>query len=177
MYDERANAGHVFVGQSADTPAFAVDNIVAWWATSGQARYPDATDLLILADAGGSNSYRARAFKRHLQVKLADAFGLIVTVAHYPPGASKWNPIEHRLFSQISTTWAGTPLTSFALILDGIRCTTTTTGLTVQATLVETAYSTGETVSNEEMATLDIERHATCPQWNYTIYPRTRTCF
>jgi hypothetical protein len=173
IYDERANAGYVFVGQSADTPAFAVDNIVAWWSTSGQARYPQATDLLILADAGGSNSYRARCFKQQLQVKLADAFGLIVTVAHYPPGASTWNPIEHRLFSQISNTWAGKPLTSFDLALDGIRRTTTTTGLTAQATFIEATYPTGITVSDEEMATLDIERHTTCPQWNYTIYPRT----
>ncbi len=140
IYDERANSGYVFVGQSADTPAFAVDNIVAWWSTVGQRCYPQATDLLILADAGGSNGYRARAFKQQLQLKLADAFGLIVTVAHFPPGASKWNPIEHRLFSQISTTWAGTPLTSFDLVLDGIRRTTTMTGLTVQATFIDTAY-------------------------------------
>ena len=177
IYDERTQAGQVYVGQSADTPEFAVDCIVAWWKDIGQSRYPHATDLLILADGGGSNGYRARRFKQQLQVKLADAWGLIVTVAHYPPGASKWNPIEHRLFSQISTTWAGTPLTSFELALDGIRRTTTATGLTVQATLIDTVYEKGLTVSDEEMATLAIEVHTTCPQWNYTIYPRTsRSC-
>jgi hypothetical protein len=178
IYDELANAGQVYVGQSADTPEFAVANIAAWWASVGQVHYPHATDLLILADAGGSNGYRARCFKQQLQLKLADAFGLTVTVAHFPPGTSKWNPIEHRLFSQISNTWAGTPLTSFELALDGIRRTTTTTGLTVQAALIDTVYEKGVTVSDEEMASLDIERHSTCPQWNYTIYPRTsRSCF
>jgi hypothetical protein len=178
IYDEQANSGHVYLGQSADTPAFAVDNIVAWWSTIGQQRYPQATDLLILADAGGSNSARARCFKQQLQVKLADPFALIVTVCHFPPGASKWNPIEHRLFSQISATWAGTPLTSFDIALDGIRRTTTLTGLTVQATFVEAAYPKGLTVSDEELSTLHIERHTTSPQWNYTIYPRTlRSCF
>lgn len=173
IYDERANAGQVYIGQSADTPEFAVDCIVTWWRETGQVRYPQATDLLILADGGGSNGYRARRFKQQLQVKLADAFGLIVTVTHYPPGASKWNPIEHRLFSQISNTWAGTPLTSFALILDAVRRTTTTTGLIVQARLIDTVYEKGLTVSDEEMATLSLEFHTTCPQWNYTIYPRT----
>ena len=173
IYDPRANTGQVYVGQSADTPEFAVDCLVAWWLDTGQARYPHATDILILADGGGSNGYRARCFKQHLQVDFADRFGITVTVAHYPPGASKWNPIEHRLFSQITTTWAGTPLTSFELALDGIRRTTTATGLTVQATLVTTTYQTGLKVSDEEMATLAIQAHTTCPAWNYTIYPRT----
>src|SRR5258708_28819171 len=172
IYDEQANQGQVYVGQSSDTSEFAVDNIVRWWSEVGQLRYPDATDLLILADGGGSNGYRPRRFKQQLQVKLADPFGLIVTLAHYPPGASKWNPIEHRLFSQISATWAGTPLTSFDLVLDGIRRTTTLTGLTVQATLIETLYEKGLTVSDHEMATLALETHATYPHWNYTIYPR-----
>jgi hypothetical protein len=124
---------------------------------------------LILADAGGSNSYRARAFKQQLQVRSADVLGLFVTVAHFSPGTSKWNPIEHRPFSQISTTWAGTPLTSFDLALEGIRRTTTTTRLTVQATFVDTSYPTGGAVSDKEMATLDFERHTTCSQWNCTI--------
>lgn len=172
IYDEQANQGQVYVGQSADTPEFAVDNIVRWWSEVGQLRYPHATDLLILADGGGSNGYRPRRFKQQLQVKLADPFGLIVTLAHYPPGASKWNPIEHRLFSQISNTWAGTPLTSFELALDGLCRTTTLTALTVQASLIGTFYQKGLTVSDGEMATLTIETHATCPQWNYTIYPR-----
>lgn len=178
IYDEQANHGHVYVGQSFDTPEFAADSISRWWAQVGYTRYPHATDLLILADGGGSNGYRARCFKQQLQLKLADPFGLVITVAHYPPGASKWNPIEHRLFSQISNTWAGTPLTSFDLLLDGIRRTTTTTGLTVQADLIDTVYEKGLTVSDEQMDALDIERHATCPLWNYTIYPRTsRSCF
>lgn len=172
IYDLKANAGYVHVGQSADTAEFAVDAVVAWWQTIGQHRYPTATDLLILADGGGSNGYRLRRWKQQLQVKLADAFGLTVTVVHYPSGASKWNPIEHRLFSQISQTWAGTPLTSYDIVLDAICSTTTTTGLTVEATLVEQSYETGLTVSEAEMATLDLERHATFPQWNYTLYPR-----
>jgi len=173
IYDTQTNTWYVYVGQSADTPEFAVDNIVCWWCHVGQIAYPHATDLLILADGGGSNGYRARCFKHQLQLKLADPFGLILTLAHYPPGASKWNPIEHRLFSQISNTWAGTPLTSFERLLDGIRCTVTTTGLTVQATLIETLYQKGVTVPEPEMAALDIQVHTTCPLWNYTIYPRT----
>ena len=113
IYDEQANHGQVYVGQSADTPEFAVDNIARWWVEVGRTRYPHATDLLILADGGGSNGYRARCFKQQLQVKLADPFDLTLTVAHYPPGASKWNPIEHRLFSQISNTWAAGTLNFF----------------------------------------------------------------
>jgi len=178
VYDEQANHGYIALGQSADTPEFAVDTITHWWSHIGCQRYPQASDLLILADGGGSNGYRARCFKHFLQVKLADPFGLTLTVAHYPPGASKWNPIEHRLFSQISNTWAGTPLTSFDLALDGIRRTTTANGLTVQADRVETLYQKGLTVSDHDMASLHIQSHALCPQWNYTIYPRTlRSCF
>lgn len=172
IYDTRDNDGFVAVGQSADTPEFAVDAIVAWWHHTGRERYPDATSILILADGGGSNGYRPRRWKQQLQVKLADALGLTVTVAHYPTGASKWNPIEHRLFSQISQTWAGTPLTSFDHVLDGIRQTTTTTGLMVDAILIETTYATGLAVSDKEMASLMLGRHSTCPAWNYTIYPR-----
>ena len=125
-----------------------------------------------MADGEGSNGYRPRAWKQQLQVKLVDALGLTVTVCHYPPGASKWNPVEHRLFSEISKTWAGTPLTSFELMLDGIRKTTTTSGLKVQATLVENEYAKGIKVDEDEMKTLAIEKHATCPEWNYTIRPR-----
>jgi len=178
VYDDQAHQGYVALGQSADTPEFAVDTITHWWSQIGRLRYPNTSDLLILADGGGSNGCRARCFKYFLQVKLADPFGLTLTVAHYPPGTSQWNPIEHRLFSQISNTWAGTPLTSFDLALDGIRRTTTTTGLTVQAHLVDTIYQKGLTVSDHDMASLHIQFHALCPQWNYTISPRTlRTCF
>ncbi len=178
IYDVQYNEGYVYVGQSADTAEFAVDNLVEWWLTVGRYRWPKTTDLLILADCGGSNGYRLRRWKYDLQRKFVDVFGIAVTVAHYPPGASKWNPIEHRLFSQITQTLAGTPLTSFELLIDGIRQTTTATGLMVSATFVEDTYETGLTVSDADMATLDLERHMTCPQWNYTIHPpKLRSCF
>ncbi len=169
IYDLQANCGTVYVGQSADTPRFAVDNIAHWCATEGRSRYPLATQLLIEADSGGSNSARSRVWKYHLQAHVADRFGLSVTVCHYPTGTSKWNPIEHRLFSEISKTWQGCPLRSFDLVLHYITLTTTQTGLTVQAHLVPTTYQTGEKVSNDEMATLNIHYHPICPQWNYTI--------
>jgi hypothetical protein len=172
LYDLRYNLGYVGVGQSADTPEFAVDVIVWWWQQFGQSLYPDAPELLLLADGGGSNGYRPRRWKQQLQTKLVDAFGLAVTVCHYPTGASKWNPIEHRLFSQISKTWAATPLTSYDLVLNGIRSTTTSTGLRVEATLIETIYQKGLSVTDEEMDLLRIEKHGVCPQWNYSLRPR-----
>lgn len=172
IYDQRHNLGYVAVGQSADTPEFAVDAIVWWWKKFGHHLYPDAPELLIQADAGGSNGYRPRRWKEQLQVKIADAFGLAVTVCHYPTGASKWNPIEHRLFSQVSHTWAGTPLTSLDVMLEGLRSTKTSTGLKVQATLFDTIYEKGLSVSNAEMKLLLIEKHDTCPNWNYTLRPR-----
>lgn len=174
IYDVRHNLGYVAVGQSADTPEFAVDVIVWWWQQFGCHLYPDAPELLILADGGGSNGYRPRRWKQQLQAKIADALGLTVTVCHYPTGASKWNPIEHRLFSQVSRTWAGTPLTSYEVILDGLRTTTTTTGLRVEATLIDTTYETGLSVTDKEMKLLMIEKHDTCPCWNYTIRPRKK---
>jgi len=174
IYDVQRNLGYVAVGQSADTPEFAVGAIAWWWQESGRHLYPEAHELLILADGGGSNGYRPRRWKQQLQEKIVDAFGLTVTVCHYPPGASKWNPIEHRLFSQISSSWAGTPLTSYEVLLDGIRSTTTQTGLQVEAISVETHYEKGLSVSDEEMNLLMIEKHHTCPAWNYTIRPRKR---
>jgi hypothetical protein len=173
LYDRQHNCGTVYVGQSADTPAFAVDNIAAWCQTELLQRFPGATQLLIEADAGGSNSCRSRVWKRDLQEKVADGFGLTVTVCHYPTGTSKWNPIEHRLFSEISKTWAGCPLRSFDEVLHYIRDTTTETGLTVQAHLVTKTYEKGVKVSNQEMDQLSIEPHDICPNWNYTIYPRS----
>jgi len=173
IYDMQYNCGTVYVGQSADTPAFAVDNVGHWCHSELGDRFPGATQLLIEADCGGSNSYRSRAWKRDLQEKVADAFGLIVTVCHYPTGASKWNPIEHRLFSEISKTWAGCPLRSFDEILGYIDDTKTETGLTVQAHLVTETYETGVKVPDEEMDALCIQSHDVCPQWNYTIYPRS----
>lgn len=172
IYDLQHNRGDVYLGQSADTPEFAVEAISHWWQQVGCQRFPHAPELLILADGGGSNGYRSRRWKQQLQLKLVDPFDLSVTVCHYPTGASKWNPIEHRLFSQISNTWAGIPLTSFDLMLECIRATTTTTGLSVQATLVEKDYQKGLKVSDEQMDKLALQRHDTCPQWNYTIRPR-----
>jgi hypothetical protein len=172
IYDLRHNRGTVYIGQSADTPTFAVDNIAHWCQTELPNRYPGATRLLIEADGGGSNGARSRVWKQQLQLQLADQGGLTVTVCHYPPGTSKWNPVEHRLFSEISKTWAGCPLRSFALIEQLINDTTTQAGLTVCAHLVTTVYPTGVKVTDEEMDSLQIHAHADCPQWNYTISPR-----
>jgi hypothetical protein len=172
IYDLDHNRGTVYVGQSADTPSFAVENIAHWCATELPERFPNATRLLIEADSGGSNSARSRVWKEQLQVQIADRLGLTITVCHYPTGTSKWNPIEHRLFSEISKTWAGCPLRSFELVLHYITDTRTATGLQVQAHLVSTKYETGVKVSDEHMAALALEAHEVCPQWNYTIHPR-----
>jgi hypothetical protein len=136
VFDTRANDGVVYVGLSGNTPDFAVAAIRRWWQQVGRRRYPGRRRLLILADGGGSNGYRARRWKQQLQVRVADPYQMEITVCHYPTGASKWNPIEHRLFSQISHTWAGTPLTSMAVVLDAIRHTTTRTGLRVRAQIL-----------------------------------------
>jgi len=173
IYDLTHNLGYVAVGKSADTPEFAVDAIAWWWLQVGSVRFPDVPELLILADAGGSNGCRPRRWKEQLQVKIADAFGLAVSVCHYPTGASKWNPIEHRLFSQISRTWAATPLTSYDILLQGLRSTKTETGLRVQATSFDKIYQKGLSVTDAEMNLLRIQKHDTCPNWNYTIYPRS----
>jgi hypothetical protein len=172
LYDWLANQGHVTVGTSADTPDFAVDAIADWWGRRGQRRYPAADMVLLLADAGGSNSCRARLWKLGLQERLADRYGLVVTVCHYPTGASKWNPVEHRLFGPISTNWAGTPLRTLETMLGLLRGTKTQTGLRVTARQEARVYHTGVKVSDQQMARLDIDYHATCPQWNYTIWPR-----
>jgi hypothetical protein len=173
IYDLQHNHGSMYVGQSADTPEFAVDNLVRWCETVRPRFYPEATRLFLEADSGGSNGARCRRWKQQLQEKIADRFGLTVTVAHYPTGCSKWNPIEHRLFSEISKTWAGCPLRSYDLLLKYLGDTTTQTGLVVEATLVTQAYAKGIQVSDTEMATLNLQTHAICPQWNYTIAPRT----
>jgi Rhodopirellula transposase DDE domain len=176
IYDPTHNRGTVCVGQSGDTPRFAVGAIARWWADEGQAAYPGAAQLLVLADAGGSNGCGPRRWKQQLQEQLSDRFGLAVTVCHYPTGCSKWNPIEHRLFSQISRNWAGKPLRTWETLLGHIRGTTTSTGLEVHAYLDEQRYPTGETVSKAEFASLNLERHPVCPTWNYTLRPRsTRT--
>jgi hypothetical protein len=172
IYDVSNNCGSVYVGTSADTPEFAVTALARWWEEEGRQRFPHATHLLILADAGGSNGCRTRSFKLHLQEQLSDRYRLSVTVCHYPTGCSKWNPIEHRLFSQISLNWAGKPLRSLDTMLNSIRGTTTQTGLTVRATLLDGTFEKGQKVSDDQMQQLNIEHLRVCSQWNYTIRPR-----
>jgi hypothetical protein len=173
IYDLTRNRGTVYVGQSADTPRFAVDLLARWWVDEGQAAFPAASELLILADGGGSNSARSRVWKQQLQEQLCDQHGLAVTVCHYPPGCSKWNPIEHRLFGPISSNWAGHPLATWDTMLGYVQGTTTTTGLTVRAALHTGVYQTGESVSDAEMAALNLTRHDVCPTWNYTLRLRS----
>lgn len=172
IYLPSPNVGTVMVGTSHDTPEFAVDCLATWWRLDGCDRYPTAGHLLILADGGGSNGSRCRAWKYFLQNNLCDPHRLCVTVAHYPSGASKWNPIEHRLFSEISKNWAGIPLESYKTILNYIRTTTTKTGLRVQSTLIEKEYETGIRITDKQMASLAITHHPTLPALNYTIRPR-----
>jgi hypothetical protein len=173
IYDLHANRGRVVVGTSHDTPAFAVDAICHWWRQEGRHRYPKAPELLILADSGGSNGARCRAWKLALQEKLANAYQLGVTVCHYPSGASKWNPIEHRLFSEISKHWSGQPLTDYETIVRLIRGTSTLTGLVVNCWLNTKCYPTDVQISTEQMDELDLLRHPVLPEWNYTLLPRT----
>jgi hypothetical protein len=172
LYDVNHNRGYVYVGQSADTAEFAVDVTARWWQDFGQQDFPNAPRLLALCDSGGSNGYRLRLWKVQLQEQLADHLGLEVTVCHYPTGTSKWNPVEHRLFGPISVNWAGKPLRTFETMLAYIRGTTTEAGLQVQAFLVEKIYARGTKVTDEVLQTLNLERHVTCPNWNYTIRPR-----
>jgi hypothetical protein len=172
IYDLRARRGHIAVGTSADTPAFAVEAIRSWWVRYGCKRYPGADELLILADGGGSNGCRPRLWKAALQERIADRYGLHVTVCHYPTGASKWNPVEHRLFAPVSTNWAGQPLRSLEAMLGWIRGTTVG-GVDVTASLDRAVYPTQVRVSDAAMKRLDLEAHEVCPTWNYTISPRT----
>jgi len=170
VYDLAANAGWVSVGIDHDTAAFAVNSIRQWWLNLGQARYPDATRLLITADGGGSNGWRVRLWKRELQ-KLANELGLDIVVSHLPPGTSKWNKIEHRLFSFISQNWRARPLVSYRTIVELISATTTQTGLTVRCQLDTSQYPKGVVVSDAEMAILNIKRAEFHGEWNYTISP------
>ncbi len=172
IYDLQHNTATIYVGQSADTPTFAVDNLAHWCQHELPQRFPGATHLLLEADGGGSNASRSLVFKQQLQAIIADVFRLTVTGCHYPPGTSKWNPIEHRVFSEISKTWKGCPLLSFALLLDLLRKTKTQTGLTVKAYLVTQVYKTGVKASKADIEALNIHNHEVCPQWNYTLYPR-----
>lgn len=173
IYDPAANRGSVFVGMSHDTPEFAVESISRWWWTEGRRRYPTARKLLILADGGGSNGPTCRLWKERVQVQLCDRYGISVTVSHYPTGASKWNAVEHRLFSEISKNWAGRPLDSYDTILHYIRRTTTAQGLTVRACLIRRKYHIGTKVTDVQMKQLRLAQHPTLPRWNYTLKPRT----
>ena len=170
VYDLAANTGWVSVGIDHDTSDFAVETIRRWWQHLGRKRYPQAKELLITADGGGSNGCRSRLWKVALQ-RLATELGLIIRVCHLPPGTSKWNKIEHRLFSQIASNWRGRPLTSHEVIVQLIANTTTTTGLLVRAALDKRSYPTGRKVTNQELAAINLHPAKFHGEWNYTIRP------
>jgi hypothetical protein len=173
VYDLTRNAGWVSVGIDHDTASFAVRTIGRWWQKMGRPRYRQARSLLITADAGGSNGPRVRLWKWELQ-QLANRTGLAITVCHFPPGTSKWNKIEHRLFSYISTNWRGQPLVSLAVIVNLIATTRTASGLRVRCELDRRAYPKGQDVSDAKMATLNVDTHRFHGDWNYTIRPTRR---
>jgi len=174
VYDTGQNRAVVNVGVTHDTAEFAVESIRRWWKLDGQKNYPAAGRLLICADAGGSNGNRLRAWKVHLQ-QLADQIQIPITVCHYPPGTSKWNKIEHRLFSFISLNWRGEPLINYETIINLIGGTKTRTGLKVKAVLDTNEYETGIKVSDEQLEEIQLRRHKVHPAWNYTISPRRCT--
>jgi hypothetical protein len=174
VYDIANNVGWVSVGIDHDTAAFAVNAIRKWWKLMGRKRYPDARNLLITADCGGSNGARLRLWKVELQ-KLADELGLLITVSHLPPGTSKWNRIEHRLFSFITCNWRGKPLVSYQAIVQLIAATTTTTGLKVRCKLDQNTYPAGIKVSDAEIDALNISHHDFHGDWNYTVIPEPIT--
>lgn len=173
IYDVGRNEGFVSVGITADTAEFAVASIRLWWRKLGRQSYAGSKELMITADCGGSNSYRCRLWKLQLQA-LADETGLRIRVAHYPPGTSKWNKIEHRLFCQITTNWRGRPLTSYQTVVDLISATKTATGLKVYAHLDTRVYQKGREVSDAEMETLRIKRDSFHGEWNYTFLPKSQ---
>jgi hypothetical protein len=171
VYDIADNAGWVSVGIDHDTASFAVNAIRRWWQTMGRERYPNATQLLITADGGGSNGARVRLWKRELQA-LANELGMAITVCHLPPGTSKWNKIEHRLFSFITINWRGKPLVSYQTIVQLIAATTTETGLKVRSEIDTNSYPSGIKVTDAEMEEINIRRHDFHGEWNYTIFPQ-----
>jgi hypothetical protein len=173
IYDLAQNHGWVSVGTDHDTPEFAVESIRRWWRRMGSKAYPRATALLILADAGGSNGYRARLWKARLH-QLAVQTGLRISVCHFPPGTSKWNKIEHRMFCHITENWRGQPLVSHEVIIQLIGSTTTTTGLTIRAELDKKSYPIGVKVSRAELSHVRIEPASFHGDWNYTIHPGPR---
>ena len=170
IYDLAANEGFVNVGISADTAQFAVNSIRMWWLQMGKEQYPDASALYITADGGGSNGSRCKLFKVELQ-KLANELNMPIEISHFPPGTSKWNKVEHRLFSQISKNWRGRPLETLEMIVDLISSTTTTTGLKVKCTVDHAIYPKGIKVSDTEIDGINIIRNEFCGNWNYRIYP------
>ena len=172
IYDIGRNAGFVNIGTDHDTAAFAVASIRGWWRAEGRRLYPTATRILITADAGGSNGARVRLWKLELQ-KLADASGLWIAVCHFPPGTSKWNKVEHRLFSFISSNWRGEPLRDYETIVRLIAKTTTAKGLQVRCRLDRRKYPSGRKVSNEEMKQVNVKYEKFHGDWNYVIRPRT----
>lgn len=174
VYDIAKNAGWVSVGVDHDTATFAVESIRRWWESMGHQAYPEARRLLITADGGGSNGVRLRLWKRELQ-KLANELGLPITVCHLPPGTSKWNKIEHRLFSFISQNWRGKPLVSHEVIVNLIAATTTTSGLTVRCQLDRNTYPAGVKVSDKDMAEVNVQLDSFHGEWNYTILPTAST--
>jgi hypothetical protein len=173
IYDVAHNDGLVVIGTSHETPAFAVASIRRWWLMVGQARYSQARQLLIEADSGGANDYRKWEWKTALQ-RLADEFGLDITVTHYPPGASKWNPIDHRMFSLITGNWSGEPLTSYETVLKYIRTTRSARGFHCRARLDTTDYPARQPIPQAERAQVQIKFHPGLPPWNYTIRTHTR---
>jgi hypothetical protein len=170
VYDLTRNEGWVNVGIDHDTATFAVNTAFDWWTSMGKRAYPDATELLVTADGGGSNAYRSRLWKANLQ-DFADRTGLTVTVCHFPPGTSKWNKIEHRLFSQITQNWRGRPLVSHQTVVNLISATTTTTGLRVRAKLDTRSYPTGIEIPDEVFRAINIQPDSFHGEWNYTILP------
>lgn len=175
IYDIAQNTGYVTVGISNNTSEFAVNCLASWWSLHGRSAYPHGDRLLVLADGGGANGYNLRTWKKDLQDRLCDAFGLTVTLSHYPPGCSKWNPVEYRLFSHISINWAGQPLRNLDVMLAFIRGTTTTAGLKVEARLDQEIYRKGRKVTDRQLKELALSTHDVCPRWNYTLTPRL-TC-
>jgi hypothetical protein len=173
VYDIAANEGWVSVGIDHDTAAFAVESIRRWWRHMGRKRYPHAKRLLITADCGGSNGARVKLWKVELQ-RLADQFRLSLTVAHFPPGTSKWNRIEHRMFASITQNWRGKPLLTHEVIIQLIAATTTSSGLNIQCNIDTSSYPKGIKVSDAQLATLNIRTHSFHPDWNYTILPRPK---
>ena len=172
VYDVRDNSAAVVVGTSRETSQFAAAAVRKWWSFQGRWRYPRSKNLLVLADTGGGNGANRRAWKYFLQTVIADPLRISVSVSHYPPGASKWNPIEHRLFSEISKNWKGRPLDSYNTCLNYISTTQTSSGLRVRAYLDTKDYEKGIQIPDEEMAQLRLQQHETLPKWNYTLKPR-----